>query len=330
MRRLGPPLARLPARCAGRMWSRSARTCGAASTRLMVPARARDLSRVHRAGGVLRRGTRPGQAACVVCCLRPGLADALRPSELMPSLPGKRLVSWLGGPFQPARGGSSYRRYKCVSSTFGVPLGSAGNRGRVFAEGAAGGHGSRRDGVTKVGPGVVVVRRRGVRGRLRPRRHGVHAACSSRASARRPTASRVGRRGRRSGQRGPGAPGHAADRGDAPRPPRRRGRASLIARSTVVVEGPPQPSRRNWLAVRVVRTVVRRAGAGGGPERAVADGRLDDPPSEDGQRCLGTSVASALKSPAWPVIATAHAARATALDRCSWGYGKRATWPFCL
>ncbi len=84
MARLGRPLARLPARCADRMRSWPARTCGAATTRPMVPARARDLEGStepeeysDEAPGLARP---PGSSAA----FGRGLRKDPHPSDLMP------------------------------------------------------------------------------------------------------------------------------------------------------------------------------------------------------------------------------------------------------
>lgn len=87
-----------------------------------------DLKEVHRAARVLRRGTQTWPRRLQPSA-PPGLA-VLPPFRPGAAFAGERLLSRQGRPFQPAPRGSSYRRYKCVSSTLGVPLGSAGNRGR--------------------------------------------------------------------------------------------------------------------------------------------------------------------------------------------------------
>jgi len=106
-------------------------------------------------------------------------------------------------------------RYKCVSSTLGVPLGSAGNRHRVGDQRSAGGTGAGVMG-SQAGPRTAWGRS------TRP--HGCASALPSRSRGQRATASRVGRR--------PARPGAA--------PPTAIRRAGLIAEVPLARPGCPK------------------------------------------------------------------------------------------
>ncbi len=178
-----PPLGATP-RCARRMRSRSALRAAPDSRRYGSPVALRTWrgppSRWSTPARQPRLATQSSAASG-----HPGLANALHPSDLMPRPPWQAVVEpGTPGRPKPLRPGSSYRRYKCVSSTFGVPLGSAGNRHRVGDQRSAGGTGAGVMG-SQAGPRTA--------GARSTRPHGCTSASSSCSRGERATASRVGR-----------------------------------------------------------------------------------------------------------------------------------------